>query len=221
MAETAPPRWIEMTDLDSIQEALRNAKAHDRERIGASIGRFGYIEPMVLDERTGRLIAGHGRLHDLRARREAGEDPPEGVVADQDGRWRVPLSRGWQSRSDAEADAVGVALNRITEVGGWESDLLTELLTELRDVDPELLEVTGFAADDLDSLLAVHGQAPSLDDLERQHGTMGEGDDWVKVQFTAPQHVAAAWIRFAATHDTEGAAFTALLGDLVSDLDEL
>jgi hypothetical protein len=213
-------RWLDQMPLAEIGEAERNPKAHAADSIARSIARFGYVEPMVLDERTGRLVAGHGRLADLRRREAAGEDPPEGVVLDG-ARWLAPVMRGWSSRSDAEAEAAGIALNRIGEVGGWESDLLTELLGELRDLDPELLEATGFLGDDLEELLAVHGQAPSLDKLEAEHGSFGERDDWAKVTIMAPQHVAAAWTRYASTFEHEGDALGALLGDLVGAPDDL
>ena len=199
-------RWLEPIDLDEIPVAARNAKAHDGAGIARSIERFGYVEPMVLDERTGRLVAGHGRLDDLKRRRDAGDDPPDGIVE-----WRGPVLRGWSSRTDAEADAAAIALNRVGEAGGWHHDLLTDLLAEISEVDPDLLAATGFAADDLESLLAQHGAPPSLDDLERDLGGYDETDGWARVTISTAQHVAAAWSRYSADFDREGDAFEALL----------
>lgn len=65
-------RRIEMMPLADVKPALRNPKTHDAEAIGASVERFGYVEPMVLDERTGRLVAGHGRLEHLLALQKKG-----------------------------------------------------------------------------------------------------------------------------------------------------
>jgi ParB-like chromosome segregation protein Spo0J len=60
-------RWIDYVPLDEIAEAHRNPKLHDRRGIRASVTRFGFVEPITIDERTGRLVAGHGRLEQLRA----------------------------------------------------------------------------------------------------------------------------------------------------------
>ena len=68
--------------LAELQRAHRNPKAHDDEGIAASMARFGYVEAITMDERTGLLVAGHGRLDFLEGARDAGEAPPEGIVAD-------------------------------------------------------------------------------------------------------------------------------------------
>ena len=64
--------------LAEVQSAKRNPKRHS-EDIGASIGRFGYADGVILDERTGRLVAGHGRLDELRRMQAEGEEPPDGI----------------------------------------------------------------------------------------------------------------------------------------------
>ena len=40
---------------------------------------------------------------------------------------------GWSSRSDTEAGAALIALNRTTELGGWADEELIRLLTDLAD----------------------------------------------------------------------------------------
>jgi hypothetical protein len=154
-------RWLGWVALADVAEAPRNAKAHDTGAISRSVARFGYVEPMVLDERTGRLVAGHGRLAELRTREAQGEDAPDGIRTTPDGTWLVPLVRGWRSRSDAEADAAGLALNRVGESGGWDQGTLAELLAELA-TDPDLLDSTGFDPAYLDDLLAELGDAVVL-----------------------------------------------------------
>ena len=56
---------IEYLPLSHLQVAPRNPKRHALDQLGASIGRFGYVEPIIVDERTGRLVAGHGRRDSL------------------------------------------------------------------------------------------------------------------------------------------------------------
>lgn len=139
--------------LDDLPEAVRNPKAHDEQGIDASLDRFGYVEPAVLDERTGRLVSGHGRKRGLQAKRERGEQPPEGVELGAEGVWLVPVYRGWTSRSDAEAEAYLLAANRLTERGGWQNDGLASLLQELAGQEGGL-DGTGYTADDLTELVA-------------------------------------------------------------------
>lgn len=130
--------------LATITRAPRNPKGHDAEMIAGSISRFGVVEIPTIDERTGRLVAGHGRLDDLVARKAAGEDPPDGVDVDAGGDWMVPVQRGWSSRSDADAEAYLIVSNSSGAAGGWDEANLAQLLADLRDQDPALLDLTGF-----------------------------------------------------------------------------
>lgn len=133
MSTTEPvARWIEYVDLDSITEADRNAKAHNVGGVVASMTAFGHIEPQIIDERTNKLVAGHGRLKAMRSMREEGLDPPRGVVIGDDGRWTVPVVRGWASSSDEEAHAAGIAINQQTIAGGWDIAELDSMLAEAR-----------------------------------------------------------------------------------------
>ncbi len=58
---------IIFSKLDSIICDERNSKDHDVGEISKSVSRFGFVEPLIIDERTGKLVAGHGRLKTLRA----------------------------------------------------------------------------------------------------------------------------------------------------------
>src|SRR5205809_5221565 len=80
--------------LSEVRPAPRNPKAHLGDAIRTSIGRFGVAELPLIDERTGRLVAGHGRIDQLTAMRADGQDPPEGVRVAPDGGWLVPVVRG-------------------------------------------------------------------------------------------------------------------------------
>jgi hypothetical protein len=119
---------------------------------------------MVIDERTGRLIIGHGRREALQAMRERGDAPPDGVTAD----WCVPVVRGWSSKSDAEADAAAAADNRLTEVGGWDE---AELAAMLSGMEQELAEI---AAGNAAELARLEAEAEAVV-LEDGAGTPGGG----------------------------------------------
>ncbi len=154
---TAAGRRVEYMPLAEVRPALRNPKKHDAAGLTASIGRFGVAEVPLLDERTGRLVAGHGRVDQLTAMCAAGQQPPDGVRVDGNGRWLVPILRGWASRSDHEAEAYLVASNSLSSLPGWEDEGLAGILSDLRDVDPDLMTLTGYDDDSLEELLTRAG----------------------------------------------------------------
>ena len=117
--------------LDEIQPHPGNPKQHDIGLIVASLRRFGFLDPVVVDQRTGLLVSGHGRTKALESMRADGEEPPAGVEGDE---WLVPVYEGWSSRDDDEAAAALVALNRSTEAGGWDEDALRSILDRLDEI---------------------------------------------------------------------------------------
>lgn len=156
-------RRTEYLPLSELASAKRNPKRHAGAEIAASLERFGYVESIALDERTGRIVAGHGRRDQLVAAREAGAAPPEGVRVDGD-EWLVPVQRGWASRNNADADAYLVASNRLTELGGWDEGELAELLEGIAG-SAAGLDGVGYSQHELDELLAALAPAPILDPL--------------------------------------------------------
>lgn len=125
-------RKIVYAPLDEIEKAAENAKLHDPS-IGRSIKRFGVIEIMAIDDRTERLVSGHGRLEELTAARDNGDPPPDGVKV-RDGAWLAPTVRGWSSKDDQEARAAGLALNETGRLGGNDEEELDRILASLDDL---------------------------------------------------------------------------------------
>ena len=176
-------RRIEHLPLADLTPDPRNPKAHSVETIDASVGRFGYIEPIVRDGRTGFIVSGHGRTKALTIMQERGEAPPEGVLTDAATRaWLVPVVVGWSSRTDTEASAALIALNRTTEMGGWVDDALLDLLDDLVTVEDGLVGV-GFTEADREALahLTEHLGSRDLDSLYEEVGDPTEEDGLVRV----------------------------------------
>lgn len=145
-------RSIVYQRLAEVRGADVNPKQHDTIGIDRSISEFGLAELPLLDERTGRIVAGHGRIDDLRARHAAHEKAPPDVRVDEAGDWWVPLQAGWSSADDAHARAYLAASNKLTATGGWDLDVLPGFLDDLD--GQGLLELTGFTDDELAAMLA-------------------------------------------------------------------
>lgn len=149
MTDTTTRAAVRRVALDQIEPHPENPKAHDLDVIQASIRRFGFVEPIVVDQRTGLNVSGHGRVEALQAMRAAGEPPPDGIAAD----WKAPVYVGWASASDDEARAALIALNRAGERGGWQDEPLLTLLDRLAEVDDGMVGV-GFDTAEVDELRA-------------------------------------------------------------------
>jgi DNA modification methylase len=148
-------RRVEYLPLAELKSAHRNPKLHAQDDIQASLARRGMVEPPTLDERTGRLVAGHGRVEALRALAAGGGAPPEGVERRGDG-WWVPVLRGWASKDDVDAEAYLVASNQLTIAGGWDEGL-RDILKDLAGKDA--LEGLGFGPAELEALLAPQAES--------------------------------------------------------------
>lgn len=146
-------RTIEYMKLADIERAVVNAKGHDAKGIKSSVKRFGVIEVITMDERTLRLVSGHGRLDELQRAEAKKEKVPDGIEVDADGEWTAPVVRGWRSKNDDEAIAAGIAINQLTIAGGWNITDLSAQLAELQQ-RPSGLSGTGFNRADLDAMLA-------------------------------------------------------------------
>ena len=153
-------RTITYLRLDDIREAEINPKAHDLEAVRKSVKKFGFVTPGLRDDRTGRLIAGHGRTIVLRGMHAAGDPAPAGIRVDDDGMWLAPVITGWASHNDDEAAAYLVIDNHHPTLGGWQDDQLAELLAGIRDADATLLDIIGFTDDDLTALLDDEDDQP-------------------------------------------------------------
>ena len=114
------------------------------QKLARSLDKFGCVEPVVWNERTGNVVGGHQRLKILLA---AGETELDVSVV---------------NLSDADEKALNIALNKIA--GEWDTAALTELLQELS-ADSGIDEtLTGFDRGELDNLLAdLEGRAQGLE----------------------------------------------------------
>lgn len=135
----------------SSRFSTRNPKTHAMRSLAESVRRFGFSDPVAVNEATGRLVEGHGRVEVLGIMRAAGEEPPARVVV-KDGKWFVPVVRGLAFDTDEQAEAYLLAHNRLTELGGWDEALLLEVLRDLDEQGREAFVGVGFTEHDLKKL---------------------------------------------------------------------
>lgn len=94
---------IEYLPLSELRAWPRNPKAHNIQAIHDSFQRFGFVSAIIIDEKTGRIVAGHGRLEALLAMAKRGEQPPNRIqVRHADNEWLVPVIRGLSFESERE-----------------------------------------------------------------------------------------------------------------------
>jgi hypothetical protein len=143
---------IKYVPMGTIELADRNPKQHAYDAIAASIQRFGFVSPLIMNESTNKLLAGHGRLLALRQLHDAGEAPPAKIEVAVGGDWLVPVVSGVSFDSVLSAEAYLVADNRLTDLGGWDNTVLIELLGEFEDVG--IMGDVGYNDEDFSELLA-------------------------------------------------------------------
>lgn len=153
---------VEYMALDDLVRAPRNPKRHDMGALGGSVDRFGYTQPILLDEKTGMLVAGHGRLDLLSAMKAEGKAPPKRILTEGK-EWLVPVVRGVSFANEAEAEAYLLADNRIVEIGGWDEAEVAEILRDLIDSvgkDGAMIGI-GYSTEEAERILKNLPKAPT------------------------------------------------------------
>lgn len=101
------------------------------EKLKRSITEFGYVEPVIWNKTTGRVVGGHQRLKVLM---DMGIKEVECVVV---------------GMSEEKEKALNIALNKIS--GEWDNDKLALLISDLQGTDFDV-SLTGFEAAEIDDL---------------------------------------------------------------------
>ena len=159
----------EMRDVVNLVKHPQNPNTHsDRqiELLAKIIQHQGWRNPVVVSERSGYIVAGHGRL----------------MAAEKLGIKQVPVDL---QAFDNEADELAhlVADNRIAELSETDRSVLADLIVELDDGEFDLA-LTGFESTDLEELMLAAPPAEGLTDEDEvpeppENPTTVEGDIWL------------------------------------------
>lgn len=127
-------------EINELKPYENNSRTHDESQIKQiceSIKEYGWTNPVLIDEK-GMIIAGHGRV-------EAGKKLDIKEVP------CIVLS----GLTDAQKKAYVIADNKMALNAGWDFNLLSLELENLKELDFDL-ELTGFSADEIDGLLSTN-----------------------------------------------------------------
>jgi ParB-like chromosome segregation protein Spo0J len=142
---------IEATELTSLIEDPDNARTHPERNIKSivdSLRAHGQVEPLLVQQSSGRVIGGNGRLQAMRL---LGWKKADVVRIDVD---------------DLKAKEIGIALNRTAELAGWDWPKLTETLQQLSEsVNGVFADINiGFTPKELKKLLDKASTVAPSDD---------------------------------------------------------
>ena len=132
---------IKTMRLDTLQPSNFNPRKDlqpgdpEYEKLKRSIDTFGYVEPIIWNERTERIVGGHQRL---KVMLDLGITEESVVVVDL---------------ASNDEKALNVALNKIS--GDWDMPRLKDLLEEL-DTGAYDLDLTGFDAAEIENIMTQY-----------------------------------------------------------------
>lgn len=127
----------------TIKPYGNNAKKHPDQhvrKVADSIKRFGWQQPIIVDK-DGDIIAGHGRY--LAYEKHGDEFEADEPWVKRENGETILGKQNQRELTPDEVKAYRLADNKLNE-SDWDMELVTE---ELKDLDDELLELTGFDKD--------------------------------------------------------------------------
>lgn len=123
------------------------------EKLKASIETFGFVQPIVINIRTGNIVGGHQRQK----------------VAKALGYDTVPVTR--VDLDDDQEKQLNLILNKVS--GAWDEEALGHLLADLQQAGADL-DITGFDEIEIEELTMAFTDDLPFDDIEVFGGEEGE-----------------------------------------------
>ena len=139
---------LEQVPIDKLVPYARNARTHSKEQIAQlrpSLREFGFVSPAVIASKY-NILAGHGRVQ--AAREEAYKTIPCVSAA---------------HLTDAQKRAYILADNQLALNAGWDEEMLSVELSDLKDESFDL-SLLGFDEKDLEKLMAGPDDGGAQDD---------------------------------------------------------
>ncbi|WP_141236944.1 site-specific DNA-methyltransferase [Paenibacillus sp. 7523-1] len=134
---------IRIVPIDQINAAAYNPRVDlqpgdpEYEKLKRSIEEFGYVEPIVWNERTGNMVGGHQRYK---------------IMVNEQGHTELQVSV--VDLDDQQERLLNIALNKVS--GRWDDEALGRLLDELQESGADLT-LSGFDQEEFEDLIAEFG----------------------------------------------------------------
>ena len=150
-------QYIKISELTPYEN---NARTHSNEQIEAicnSIKEFGFINPVIIDENN-MILVGHGRIE---AAKVLGLD-------------EAPYRRVTNLTEDQKRAYI-LADNKLSDLGGWDEDLLAQELGEI-ELDMSLFGFDNIELEDMDFKTEdiIEDEAPEINDEEEPTAKRGD-----------------------------------------------
>lgn len=156
--------YMAIGEINPAKYNPRNITDEELSGLRESLKKFGFVEPLVFNTRTGTLVGGHQRLK----------------AAELEGFEKVPVSL--VDLSLAEEKALNVALNSPTISGKFDNEILKTLLEEIKLEIPDYFEALNFGAFELPELIVEKlppgGSDPGVGELPEIPKSR-KGDVWI------------------------------------------
>lgn len=140
---------IEKIEISRLNPAEYNPRKDlqpgdaEYEKLKRSMAQFGYVEPVIWNKATGRVVGGHQRLKILV---DMGLKEVDCVVVEMD---------------EEKEKALNIALNKIN--GEWDTDKLAMLISDLQGLDLDV-SLTGFEETEIADLFSKTSEKDVKDD---------------------------------------------------------
>jgi hypothetical protein len=135
------------------------------ERLKQSIQEFGYVEPIIWNQRTGNIVGGHQRFN---------------ILVNEQGAKKIKVSV--VDLDETQEKALNIRLNK--QAGEWDDEKLAVLLMDLGDELADI-EITGFDTEEVDELLEEMGLLGDLsEELDPDPGDDGSEGNYKQLNFS-------------------------------------
>ena len=162
MGKIGKKQVVKIADLKPYERNARTHSAEQVEQIARSIEEFGFLNPVLIDEEK-NIIAGHGRV----------------MAAQKMGLTEVPCLFV-EGLTEDQRKAYVLADNRLTELGGWDAELISAELQDLKDAGFDI-DITGFTIDNIiiDETTWADFDEPNIDDkIANAEPRIKRGEVW-------------------------------------------
>lgn len=137
-------KTIKIKDVKVADYNPRKISTGEMEKLKVSLKEFGCVRPLLINQKSGTLVAGHQMLE---AAKQLGWKELPYIEID------LPLEK---------EKALNIVLNRVQ--GEWNYELLGPLLSELN--EGKMLDLTGFNSSDLDLMDGLTDTGGLIDETE-------------------------------------------------------